>query len=410
MHQPAQKLLQTHLDDAHLALFLGRLHAWLMGDQDADAGSTGRLPESRARALLRATESVDDPSLNSFARIMRPAGEPASQVMRLALYDLLADSGLAENAEVSAMAAASGQAPAEGDTEAVPWLSLVIAAYAWQHGYPLHLLDPATPPQPFTPAGQLVKQAGHFVRQQVLRTATERERAGRLLAYLPDADDRGSPTLEELRPMDPVVPLPPHFRPPVPVRYPEVSRETLRLDGEEASGERQHVTVTEGLKITEEDLGREAHAQRMPPVRISPEQIQRTEASRSRTVTPRADPPPLSSFAKAVRERFGREREAFTVTKLQVIVQEYPDGPGMYGLQVRVTCQGVRSYVAGTTNRDGIFMSELPVRAGSGLTYDVDVTWPRDLGGDVERKSMTLNADRTRFTLPFYRRIQQQQE
>ena len=41
----------------------------------------------------------------------------------------------------------------------------------------------------------------------------------------------------------------------------------------------------------------------------------------------------------------------------------------------------------------------------SGLTYDVQVTWPRDVGGDVERKSITLNADRTIFTLPFYRQI-----
>ncbi|MEZ4516529.1 MAG: hypothetical protein R3C44_06725 [Chloroflexota bacterium] len=39
------------------------------------------------------------------------------------------------------------------------------------------------------------------------------------------------------------------------------------------------------------------------------------------------------------------------------------------------------------------------------MTYDIDVTWPRDFGGDIERKSITLNADRTMFVLPFYRTL-----
>jgi hypothetical protein len=94
-----------------------------------------------------------------------------------------------------------------------------------------------------------------------------------------------------------------------------------------------------------------------------------------------------------------------TSTKLYVQVQEYPDGPGLFGLQVRVSCKGVKSYVAGTTNRDGKFICELPVRVESGLTYDVEVTWPRDAGGDIERKSITMNADRTHFVLPFYKQI-----
>jgi hypothetical protein len=68
--------------------------------------------------------------------------------------------------------------------------------------------------------------------------------------------------------------------------------------------------------------------------------------------------------------------------------------------------QGVKSYVAGTTDRDGKFVCELPVRVESGLTYDIDVTWPREEGSEVERKSITLNADRTYFTLPFYRHLE----
>ncbi|MEJ2750727.1 MAG: hypothetical protein P8183_22895, partial [Anaerolineae bacterium] len=74
-------------------------------------------------------------------------------------------------------------------------------------------------------------------------------------------------------------------------------------------------------------------------------------------------------------------------------------------LQVRVMCKGINSHVAGTTGRDGRFLCELPVRAQTGLTYDVDITWPRDMGSEVERKSITLNADRTEFTLPFYQRL-----
>lgn len=94
-----------------------------------------------------------------------------------------------------------------------------------------------------------------------------------------------------------------------------------------------------------------------------------------------------------------------TTTKLRVVVQAHPDGPGLYGLQVRVSSRGIRRYVAGTTNKDGEFLCELPVQADAGLTYDVDVTWPRDFGGEVERKSITVNADRTHFVLPFYRTL-----
>jgi hypothetical protein len=74
-------------------------------------------------------------------------------------------------------------------------------------------------------------------------------------------------------------------------------------------------------------------------------------------------------------------------------------------LQVRVSSKGLKSFVAGTTNREGAFTCEVPVHRDSGLTYDVDVTWPRDYGSEVERKSITLNSDRTLFTLPFYRTL-----
>jgi hypothetical protein len=71
-----------------------------------------------------------------------------------------------------------------------------------------------------------------------------------------------------------------------------------------------------------------------------------------------------------------------------------------------VSCKGIKSFVAGTTDRNGRFLAELPVKKHEGLTYDVDVTWPREKGGETERKSMTLHADRTEFTLPFYLRLE----
>lgn len=115
--------------------------------------------------------------------------------------------------------------------------------------------------------------------------------------------------------------------------------------------------------------------------------------------------PAVSPARPAAARRTRRSRAQMTTTKLRVLVQEYPDGPGLYGLQVRVSSRGIRRYVAGTTNKDGEFLCELPVQTDVGLTYDVDVTWPRDFGGEVERKSITINADRTHFALPFYRTL-----
>jgi hypothetical protein len=106
----------------------------------------------------------------------------------------------------------------------------------------------------------------------------------------------------------------------------------------------------------------------------------------------------------ALRQMF--RSEEMKTTKLRVIVQDHPDGEGLYGLQIRIRCKGIKSHVAGTTGRDGHFVAELPVRLEEGLTYDVDVTWPRDMEGETERKSITLHADRTEFKLPFYRHLQ----
>jgi hypothetical protein len=427
MSDPALSLVQTIRDEGHLAAFAGRLRRWLLelaGDEgEQPALSESKRPftftESRAKALLRAAEVIDDPTLNDFARLLEN-----ETMQRLTLYDLLAQSGLASRDEVQALLLASGTAiqdegpkTEDGEADLGPpssvlrpdWLSLILAAFAWKKEYPLAQLDPAAPPAPFSPAGQALKRTAHLLRQQVQRTATERDKLSRKLAYTAQT---GTHSLDSMPAEPPVAPLPPHYRPPIPVRYPEVARDTVRLDETESGQAEPTVSRTEPITITGEDLNDEPQRDgpvRMPPITITEEQIRPSTPARSSS-TPRparrrpveSKPAPLTQFTDSVRRLFS-SNEPMTTTKLRVVVEAYPDGPPMYGLQVRVNCRGVRSFVAGTTNEAGHFLCSLPVPIHASLTYDVDVTWPRDMNNDKERKSITLNGDRTEFKLPFYR-------
>ena len=409
MEQRASALIRTIGDTAQLETFAGRLRAWLNAELNEGDEVTPFTP-SRARALLREAGVVDDPILNDFSRLVED--EAAA---RVALHDLLREADLAAEDEVQHLAAR----PSTADTSSsVDWLGLAVAAYAWQRQYPLQQLDPAAPPAPHTPAGQIVAHAGHFLRRQVQRSRTDRERLARRLALRPG---ERAQRLEDVEPGSVTPPLPPHFRPPIPVRYPEVARETVQVEpGETEELEDQPVTRSEPLTITEEDLADGDEDGESAPGSDVPEQQPPISISREQ-VTPHDPPSPLPpsgvvmpaptrgaqaatrpGLTVALRNVF--RSEELKSTKLHVIAQAYADGPGLYGLQVRVTCKGIKSHVAGTTNREGHFIAELPVRLEEGLTYDVDVTWPRDLGGDTERKSITLNADRTEFRLPFYRR------
>lgn len=367
------KTILQAVDDAHLRPFAAQLAEWLIADLNQSAEPVPDFTESRAKALLRATKAVDAPTLDDFMRHIEGA-----TAVRLALHDLLTETGLANNEQLPIT---NYQLPTPSPQPPVPWLALSIAAYAWKSGYPLHQLDPASPPEAYSPAGQVVKRAAHWMRQQIQRSATERDKLARKLAYREDAP----PSLDNLQPDQPIAPVPPHFRPPIPVNYPEV----VRVKPDETAAET--ATRSPRLTITTDDLAPERPSpRRMPPIRVTPQ---------------RARPAPSpANFNQAVRRKFGRNRERMVTTKLRVIVQEYPDGPGLYGLQVKVTCKGIRSFVAGTTGRDGRFLCQLPVRQQSGLTYDVDIAWPADLGGKTERKSITLNADRTEFTLPFFQK------
>ncbi len=389
----AQQLLQTHLPDDHLANFAQRLSEWLITDLNQSEEPVPDFTDSRAKALMRAANVVDDPTLHDFIKKME--GETA---VRLALYDLLTETELATDNEVQALATVSGSMSDAGDAP-TSWFALAIAAHAWKSGYPLHQLDPASPPGEYSPAGQLVKRAAYFMRQQVQRSATERDKLARKLAY--STDENGTPSLDTMPQEQPIAPVPPHFRTPIPVNYPEVARDTLHIEpDEESSLPTPTISTTAPLKITTDDLpDDEQRPIRMPSIRITEDQL-----SRPANPPQPQTAPPRRPTGSPPRTAWNRGNEPMRSTKLRVIVQDYPGGSGMYGLQVKVIGRGVKSQVAGTTNPDGQFLCELPVRAHSGLTYDIDVTWPRDLGGHTERKSITLNADRTQFELPFYLR------
>jgi hypothetical protein len=397
MQDEAKTLVRKLPDSDHLLLFADRLQQWLVADLNRSQEPVPEFTESRARALLRAAELLDDPTRHSFDRLIE------NEIpVRIALYDLLQESELAQSEAVDALVVTSVmQGTADGVV--VGWLSLAVAGFAWKSGYPLYQLDPASPPDPYSPAGQVLKRAAYYIRRQVQRSATERDKLSRQLAYAGSPGEAGARSLEELEASEKIAPLPPHFRPPIPVRYPEVSSETLHV----GPGEEDDVTsVTRGdpITISRGDLAPEPESPSYrQPIRISGEE--QRPPSGTRIVTPDAAVSPRSDFSDSVRKKFSRGKQAMKSTKLRVIVQEVPDGPGLYGLQVRVSCKGIKSYVAGTTNREGGFTCELPVPEHAGLTYDVDVTWPRDLGGETERKSITLNADRTQFTLPFFRQF-----
>lgn len=406
MHETAQKQVQAFAGKRQMAAFADRLLGWLNQDLNP-AGEP--LTESRARALLLAANVLDEPTRHSFAQAVE-----AEQSMRLALYGLLRDSGLADKEDIAVLAATSAGVMPQSEQVAPSWLALAVAAFAWRADFLLDRLDPAAPPDPFSPAGQVLKRAAHFIRQEVQRSATERDKLGRKLAHA----EGGAPSLNALQPDGTIAPLPPYFRTPIPERYPEynpgievspdeVVRPTAPTPGAPLSITNADLSTGPGAPATQTPLRIDISADEPPlqPTAQRPSPHPPAAPRPAHVVMPKAATTANTAGATSAVRGKQRGRHAMKSTKLQVVVQERPDGPGLYGLQVRISSRGIRRYVAGTTNKDGEFICELPVQVDAGLTYDVDVTWPRDFGGEVERKSITLNADRTHFVLPFYRKL-----
>lgn len=405
MQESAANLIRALPGQAQSYLFANRLLDWLAHDLDA---GDDLFTESRARALLLSGDLLDDPTRNSFGSLVETEAGT-----RLALADLLQDTGLAENDEVRSLAATAGSSAAT-DVSAPSWLALIVAAYAWRNDFLLNQLDPASPPEPFSPAGQVLKRSAYFTRQQIQRSATERDKLLRQLTY--SAGAAGTPSLETLPDGAPAPPLPPYYRPPIPVKYPEYSRETIQVDPDAPQTSTPPAADRgEPIKISDDDLASDQPSQSepttppttLPPIRIDASQVSEPTrpappAAPSNVTLPDASVSARTNAYRATRQRSRNRKKPMQTTKLRVEVKDQMDGKGLYGLQVRVGASGIRRYVAGTTNEEGQFTCELPVYADSGLTYDIDVTWPRDFGGEVERKSITLNADRTMFTVPFY--------
>lgn len=409
MVDDAIKLIRSLRTEEQLAHFISRLHVWLLEENASPSAETMQFPESRARALMRATDVADEETIDAFRGLVS-----TNEGARVALYDLLINTELAQSGEVRTLVETSSNPPAEAPVN-VSWLSLALAGFAQKRGYPLAQLDPASPPQRYSPAGQVVKAAATFVRRQIQRSASERTRLARSLA---PRDPASGAALDELQADGTIPPLPPHFRSPIPVRYPEMTRETLQIEPVQDS-DAPPSSRGEPLVISEEDLAEEGSVDRqdttedaaprhMPPIRIAREQVRETQlpspVPSNAVLMPANRSDARSGLTVALRQMFSPDE--LLSTKLRVVAQAYPDGPGLFGLQVKISCKGIRSYVAGTTNRQGQFVAELPVKQAEGLTYDVDLTWPRDMGGETERKSMTLHADRTEFLLPFYHRLE----
>lgn len=374
---------------------------------------------NKIRALFLGSGLLDDAQLREFLRIIE--NEATLRITLAELAELIEETGL----ELT-----SADVVDRFERREVEWLVLITAVFAAKNRYPLDALDPSSPPALHTPAGIMLQQVSQFVRRQRLRTATERDRLVKKLAYDEtlriDSADEGevASSGEEL-----IAPVPPHFRSPVPERYvehnPDLVIDEVELgdgvtESDQAPVAADRAAVSHSgshLVISTDDLVEELSApQRMPSIRITADQIpprQATAPQRSptRPVTPTTPPrtnshigpSALDQLVTAVGNLF--KSETLGSTRLRIIVQSSPTSDGIYGVQVRVSCKGIRSQVAGTTNQNGRFICELPVRLSSGLTYDVDVTWPEELGGHVERKSITLSGDRPQFELPFYRRL-----
>lgn len=262
MHESAQRQIQALPGKEQLITFAGRLLEWL----NRDLNPRGEpLSESRARAMLLAANVLDEPTRHSFAQALE-----SEQGMRLALYDLLRESGLADKEEIAALATATAGLSAPAAPASAEWLALAVAAHAWRSDFLLDRLDPAAPPDPYSPAGQVLKRAAYYVRQEVQRSATERDKLGRKLAHAA----AGPPTLDSMRPDAPIAPLPPYFRPPVPERYPEYTPGLQLSSGEvetPATPRRE-----EPISISDADLSPPAPSapQPQPPLRIDASQLE----------------------------------------------------------------------------------------------------------------------------------------
>lgn len=359
---------------------------------------------SRIRTVFLAAGLLDDALLREFAQMVtREAG------LRIALDDLFGRFSPPTEHLVLA-----------SPEDKVEWLVLVTLACAAQTGYTVENLDPASPPRSNSPAGLMLSQVADYFRVQTRRTATDRDRLVKKLAFDASLAQTGPRT--ETNPA--AQPNSADVRTPAPVTYFE-HNPPLKLTEADLDLPPQTVITTPPVSVEVSAVRPVAQPARppaqpsqstqpttpttpttpqtMPPIRISRESfkpLSQKVTEQASTAWREVGAPAVNVVANKMRDLL--TTEATTTTLLRVNVLDRPDGNGIIGVQVTVTCKGLRSHVAGITDRDGRFACELPVREASGLTYDVMVSWPREMGADQEKKSITLSGDRAEFDLPFF--------
>ncbi|MGB1251434.1 MAG: hypothetical protein ACPG8W_12505 [Candidatus Promineifilaceae bacterium] len=413
MQKEIVRWIKTISDEALDATANG-LATWLAQENGAS------VTESRTKALLLAMNALDETTLNDFRRVMGNAA-----TVRIALVELVGSGEL----KVSSFR------PAPSSQSATPsWLALALMAYAYKLDYPVENLDPGSPPNQFSPAGQVVHQTAAWLRAQVLRSATERDKLARALAYV--ASETGRVEQETGRKSTPVT------RSSVPVRYFE-HNEPVAIDPNRPLPQPSTSAIERGvpIEITIEDV---PTAPTPTPLRIEAEPAIRIvgesrvvprpagqQSSLSRAAQRASDA--AAQAAQAVRENVTRENVQRAVntavdsadrafdnmrrnagppvpntgrrTRLLVSVMDYPNGHPLPAVQIGVRVKGSKKEVAGTTNDSGLFRCSVPVKHGAGVTYEVTCHWPHGFGGNRERKRITLNAERTEFELAFYSRL-----
>ena len=129
MQNAALELIQLIPDSYHLSFFAERQLNWLVSDLNRSDEAVPDFTESRAKALLRASDLLDDPTRHSFERLVEQ-----ETGARIALHDLLNDSELAENDEVLALVSTTAASTLSAPPEDVKWLALAVAAFAWKSG------------------------------------------------------------------------------------------------------------------------------------------------------------------------------------------------------------------------------------------------------------------------------------
>ena len=412
MKKEIVRWIKTISDDA-LNAMANELSVWLARQNGAS------ITESRTKALLLAMNALDETTLNDFRRVMGNAA-----TVRVAL------TGLVESAECKVESLAS--APTMHETP--NWLALALMAYAYKLDYPVENLDPGSPPSQFSPAGQVVHQTAAWLRAQVQRSATERDKMARALAFVPSKEGHRSQVTGDRQ--EPV------RRSSIPVRYFEHNDPVSIDPSEQLPTPSTAASIERGapIAITIDDV---PSVPVPAPMRIEPEPEPEIRIVGESRVVPRPTPPPssvnraaqrasqvASQAAQTVRENVTRENVQRAVdtaarsvdraldsmrntpvpnsarrTRLLVSVMDYPNGHPLPAVQIGVRVKGSKKEVAGTTNNEGLFRCSVPVRHGVGVTYEVTCHWPHEFGGSRERKRITLNAERTEFEMAFYSRL-----